>query len=96
MDSDLTLDVAIQDVCDERARQDAKWGGPDHDDGHDSQDWAQFIEYQTHAIPYEANLAIDREEYDAIVRRRFVKVAALAVAALQSIDRKQAALKENQ
>ena len=78
----------LEQVSEERARQDAKWGGTAHDDGHDAQDWSQFIGYQNQAIPYEANLAVDREEYDAIVRRRFIKIAALAVAAVQSIDRK--------
>ena len=91
-DTDDSLGRVLEEICQERARQDVKWGGTAHDDRHDSQDWAQFITYQNQAIPYEANLSVDREEYDDVVRRRFIKIAALAVAAIQSIDRKSAAL----
>lgn len=59
----------------ERYDQDATWGGPDHDDQHDEKDWRHFImEY------------VDQEKGEDF-RDRMVKVAALAVAAIQSTDR---------
>lgn len=59
----------------ERERQDAKWGGAAHDDRHTEGDWRDFL-YSYVQCPN-----IDDRE-------RFVKIAALAVAALESIDRK--------
>ena len=91
-DDETSLGRVLEEICEERSQQDQKWGGPSHDDRHDAQDWSQFIGYQNQAIPYEANLSTDRDEYDDVVRRRFVKIAALAVAAIQSIDRNRAAL----
>lgn len=67
---------AYAEVQAERARQDEQWGGPSHDDQHDPVDWDGFIEYQ----------AYWGREQDP--RRRFVKIAALAIAAIESIDRK--------
>jgi hypothetical protein len=58
----------------ERVEQDRQWGGPEHDDEHDEQDWSDFIVHQACAIDFG--------------RERLVKIAALAVAAIESIDRK--------
>lgn len=63
----------------ERASQDAKWGGPDHDDEHESEDWFSFI--QEH---------LDRAENPDVYRMQMIRVAALAVAAIESFDRKRA------
>lgn len=70
--------MAFRDVSAERNRQDAQWGGPSHDDLHDPVDWARLIEHQ-------ADWSREQEP-----RRRFVKIAALAVASIESIDRKAA------
>jgi hypothetical protein len=64
------------EVAQERERQDRQWGGPEHDDEHSVLDWAQFIAKQ---------FCLVRE--DANARQRFVKIAALAIAAVESIDR---------
>lgn len=64
----------------ERAVQDAEWGGPAHDDRHDWYDWRQFLYKQMTALSMEYN--------DDRRRKRFVKIAALAMAAVESIDRK--------
>jgi hypothetical protein len=60
----------------ERKAQDEKWGGPSHDDGHSGPDWASFIKQH-------ANKAF-RGDY----RKQMIRVAALAVAAIESFDRK--------
>lgn len=70
----------FDEIHNERNEQDAQWGGESHDDGHTPFDWLNFIEHQ---------IVRAREgsvEY-AIVRHRLVKIAALAVAGIESIDR---------
>ena len=66
----------LLDMIDERRRQDAQWGGPEHDDTHSSDDWFKYISYQ-----------IDRARYDTDKRSRLIKIAALATAAVESFDR---------
>lgn len=63
----------------ERTRQDLQWGGADHDDGHSESDWLSFIESQ---------ITKARFDFFSDYRSRYVKIAALAVAAIESIDRK--------
>jgi hypothetical protein len=78
--ANASKDSAIADVLAERKRQDAQWGGPVHDDGHDNDEWAEFIARQMWRFRRK--------------RENFVKVAALAVAAIESIDRKVAAAQD--
>lgn len=61
----------------ERFRQDQQWGGPEHDDAHDKFDWFNYIVHQMNSTDgnFENNI------------NRFVKIAALAVAAAESIER---------
>lgn len=70
----------------ERMAQDEQWGGEQHDDEHNMDDWLRFIRYQE-AMAVQASIRADQHEF----RDRMIKVAALALAALESIDR-QAAL----
>lgn len=70
------------DILTERMAQDRKWGGPKHDDAHEVSEWVVFIQEK-----------LDRAEEaddDAGYRRRMVQVAALAVAAVESLDRQRA------
>lgn len=39
-----TLTQALEDVRQERARQDGKWGGPAHDDTHNVAEYVRLIE----------------------------------------------------
>lgn len=81
---------AYEDIKAERARQDEEWGGPGHDDGHPITSWWSFIDKQMHLAWYDIYRSgiegWDREGV-GIVRDRLVKVAALAVAAIEAIDR---------
>jgi hypothetical protein len=64
----------------ERSAQDEKWGGPGHDDSHDSRDWVAFItRHLGRAViwPFDGPL----------FRRQMIRVAALAVAAVEWCDR---------
>jgi hypothetical protein len=67
-------------IIDERHRQDEKWGGPDHDDKHSYGDWIIYLVQHL----AKASLAVSRQRY----RYQLVRIAALAVAAIESFDRK--------
>jgi len=62
------------DVRKERKAQDQEWGGPKHDDTHSNGDWISYVRRHT-----------DKASYD--FRKQMIRVAALAVAAVESYDR---------
>lgn len=70
----------LAEVVEERRRQDKQWGGPEHDDTHRHSEWGAYIRKQLAGIPS----AFDDDKN----RARFVKIAALAVAAIESMDRR--------
>jgi hypothetical protein len=88
---------AVADILTERLRQVALWGGPDADDKRDADQWLALTGgYLGKA--HEASIAVhdatvygaDPEQQNAAVaeyRRRLVQVAALATAAVESLDR---------
>jgi hypothetical protein len=78
------MERIFTEIRDKRAYQDGKWGGPEHDDTVETEDsWIEYInEYAS---------GKGRAEGRAF-RERMIHVAALAVAAIQSHDRKQKAL----
>lgn len=71
----------------ERLTQDAQWGGSEHDDRHPPEDWLDFIRKQVDAADSLIGNGEEFESGDAIYRQRMVKVAALAVAAIETLDR---------
>lgn len=73
-----TIEV-ISDIETERSAQVRQWGGAVHDDKLFADDWAQLIEKQIHSI--------DFDSVDSI-RSRYVKIAALAIAAIESLHRR--------
>ena len=76
---------AISDVIAERARQDAQWGGPEHDDTHTPSDWRSYRNR------FEGRAAEAFGKRHADHRACLVKIAALAVAQIESFDRLRAA-----
>ena len=66
----------------ERAEQDRQWGGPEQDDKNGDLDWVQFIQKQL------LRLTSEPFSIDAF-RKRMINVAALAVAALEAIERRE-------
>lgn len=72
------LDAArhIGAIYAERIRQDMEWGGPHRDDEHTILDWCKHVQKQ-----------INRASVNNDARKRLIKIAALAVAALESMDR---------
>lgn len=76
----------LAEVAAERKRQDVTWGGPEHDDGHTNTNWTIWLsfidEHNRKAYSGENSPEAYRN-----ARRRFIEVAALAVAAVESFDR---------
>lgn len=70
------------EIAFERSKQDLQWGGPSHDDSHSLLDWPDFIEKQTNAA---------RESLFDITKfeTRMIKIAALAVASIESSRRRR-------
>lgn len=78
-----SMSGVIIEVEKERARQDEKWGGPAYDDNHSTTEFVQLIE--DYAGWARTMINMDSPEK---ARKRLIQVAALAVAAAESIDRK--------
>jgi hypothetical protein len=84
----------IVEVMRERKAQDQQWGGPRHNDEHTYVEFLGFIRRQLGSVLV---LPGSREELDSAMRKgtnladfrsRMVKVAALAMAAVESTERK--------
>ena len=74
------MERILDEIRDERKRQDEQWGGPNHDDKHHPGQWLEYIK----KFWDKANNPRDN------FRHRMIQVAALAVAAVESHDRKVA------
>lgn len=72
----------LDEVAAERRRQDQLWGGEAHDDRHTPYDWFTYLQKQLNRFRVHKNWSDKRE--------RLIKIAALAVAAIESGDRKNA------
>lgn len=60
--------------------QDRKWGGAKHDDEHTDRDWVFYItKHLGKAVTWPFNAGV--------FRKQMIRVAALAVAAIQALDR---------
>lgn len=67
----------------ERRVQDEKWGGPDHDDEHIDENWVDFITLRARRV-LQTNPTTEAQQR----RQQFIRVAALAIAAVESRDRR--------
>jgi len=72
-------EAVCRDVLAERVAQDQQWGGSTHDDNHRPDEWCLYIDKQRRL----ARDADDPRAYES----RLIKIAALAVAAIQSSRR---------
>jgi len=70
-----------ESIADERRRQDTQWG-PDHDDQHQPADWANIIQSRPIGLGLSPN--------SHYARKRVLRMAAVAVAAIEAIDRRNA------
>lgn len=74
-------ETAVRSILAERLDQAREWGGADHDDLHVPTEWVAFILKQL------SRAADCAEPGSRDFRARLVKIAALALAALESQDR---------
>ena len=79
---EVISDDVVREVGEERRRQDLRRGGPENDDLKENYDWAVLIQ-RLEGEAFSARARNDFAEY----RRVMIQVAAVAVAAVQSIDR---------
>jgi hypothetical protein len=77
------MTAVLNEVAAERGRQDARWGGKNHDDWHTTAEFAQWIQDYAGWARMKS-LQMERAQ----ARRRLIQVAALAVAAIESMDRR--------
>lgn len=77
-------DLVFAAVRAERDRQDAKYGGPQHDNGHSWADWMSFIKERVPEDPTEAQETISDEDS----KKALLQIAALAIAALETRARR--------
>lgn len=78
-----TQQAAIDRIARERLLQDAKHGGPEHDDTHDPRDWMAFLVVEL----AHAGDAFDKG-FPSQFQASMFQVAALAIAAIESTERK--------
>lgn len=72
----------LDEVLQERRRQDNKWGGEENDDKHTPNDWHEVIaDYNGWARRMAAMGSNDK------ARKRYIQIAAIAVAVVERIDR---------
>lgn len=80
--------TVFAEISRERAAQDEQWGGYIHDDSHERDAWFNWIQKQN-------SYAFKNSDNPYEFEHRMVKVAALAVAAIESSRRQRGALPEN-
>lgn len=73
----------LAEVDAERTRQDEKWGGAEHDDSHTTAEFVQLIEDYAGWARTMSGMGSHGK-----ARRRLVQVAALALAAVEVLDRR--------
>jgi hypothetical protein len=83
-----------EEIKSERVREDEEWGGAAHDDVHEPEKWCGFLRHQIRLADGAAcSLATDEitgGEEQALIdgyRERLIKIAAVAIAATESLDR---------
>lgn len=82
-DEELHTSSVLEDVLNERDRQVSKWEGKFNDDDYTPLDWHEMIaDYNGWARRMAAMGSLDK------ARRRYIQIAALAVAAVGALDRK--------
>lgn len=86
-------DKIYSEITAERAYQDKKWGGVTNDDSKSVYDWIAFIVVY---LGRASGAETDWGQNIVLIRPLLVKVAALAVAAIESLDRRFSSLKEQE
>ncbi len=75
----------IEEIIKERKKQDEQWGGQEHDDKHVPADWLVYIMKFMGRMGQATQHPFEKKVY----RDCMIKTAALALAAIESIDRQK-------
>ena len=86
----LPLDTIFAEILRCRAAQDAKWGGPEHDDTHTRADWCQFIQKFRNRAELVGEGCANSTDRILGFEQNMIHIASLAIAALESSRRKRA------
>lgn len=88
------MDQILEEVKSEQRLEDQEWSSSEHDDVYEPEKWCGFLRHQIRLADRAAcSLATDEitgdEEQSLVVayRAQLIKIAALAIAATQSLDR---------
>jgi hypothetical protein len=81
----MSMASVLGEVMAERRAQDSEWGGPAHDDAHSEDKWVALLVRHLGLAVNDGGEAADLARY----RRQMVRVAALAVAAVEALDRRK-------
>lgn len=99
------MTTILQEVEAAREAAAAQWGGADYDDAHETGQWLDYIfaqlgkanfdvlSYAAQQMESQPNIGptdADNIAMDKLVRARLVKIAALALDGIDSIDRRHA------
>ncbi len=71
----------LEEIAAERQRQNQKWGGASNDDRHSSHSWAYLL------VKHLGQSGIGDDWNPIVFRKQMIRVAALAVAAIEWHDR---------
>lgn len=77
------IDTIFKQIREERKRQDEKWGGPKHDDNHSRFEWVSTLK---------RHINKSHPQGKELYRKQLIRVAALAVAAVEGFDRTGSAI----
>ena len=74
----MIFPTVLEAIQAERYRQSLQWGGPEHDDEHAPLEWLGFIQKQVNRMAEDSGFSAEM---------RIIKIAALAIAALECCER---------
>lgn len=83
------IDNVLEQIAAERRRQDAQWGGPDHDDEHPIEQWIELAEQRLQAADALIGNPDDLEDPDSVWREYMLEAAAVCVAGIETLDRQK-------
>ena len=85
------MENIFEEIEQERELQDKQWGGITHDDNHSFSDWIAFI------VKHLGKAVLDYKQPAEVREGRFryqmIRIAALAIAAIQATERRVQAIK---
>lgn len=84
--------IICAQIIEERRAQDRQWGGKNHDDNHNRSEWCEFVaDHLGRAKKAQSRFVSKGDQCDADeYRKQMIEIAALAMAAIESHDRKNA------